>query len=88
MVLGRIGWPELVLILVILVFIFGAKRLKDVVRGVGESVREFKEASSEPQSASDVKNDDAIIEAAEKMGIETKGKSIEAILKEMGEKAK
>ncbi len=78
------GWQELVLIFVILLFIFGAKRLKDIAKGAGEAVREFKEASSEPPKRKE--EEETVIEAAREMGIETKGKSVEQILEEMSKK--
>jgi sec-independent protein translocase protein TatA len=45
--MGRIGLPELVLILAILVLVFGANRLPDLGRGLGKAIRGFKEASRE-----------------------------------------
>ena len=85
--IGRIGWPELILVLVILIFIFGAGRLKSIMKGLGESVREFKSATSEePVSSSNKKEEDTIIEAAQKLGIETEGKSVDEVLKEMAQK--
>lgn len=80
-----IGWPELVLILAILILIFGGSRIRDLAKGLGDSVREFKKASS-PESEKE-KEEDAIIEAAKKMGIKTEGKSINQILDEMNKRA-
>ena len=40
-----IGLPEMLVILVILMLIFGANRLPEVARGVGKAVRNFKDAS-------------------------------------------
>jgi sec-independent protein translocase protein TatA len=37
-----LGLPEMLLILVILVLIFGANRLPELGRGVGEGIRNFK----------------------------------------------
>jgi len=37
-----LGVPELVLILVIVVLIFGTSRLPDLGRGIGEGIRNFK----------------------------------------------
>ncbi|MEM3406487.1 MAG: twin-arginine translocase TatA/TatE family subunit [Candidatus Aenigmatarchaeota archaeon] len=87
-----LGWPELILIIVILILIFGGSRIRDVAKGLGEAVREFKKASSESEKTSEKKSekvseDEAIIEAAKKMGIDTEGKSIKEILDEMSKKA-
>jgi len=78
-----IGWQELILILVILIFLFGATRLKGLAKGVGESVREFKSAVKEPP---DEDTNESIIKMAKKMGITTEGKDINQIIKEMEEK--
>ena len=40
--MGRIGLPELVVILFIVVLIFGANRLPDILTGIGKGVRNFK----------------------------------------------
>ena len=79
-----LGWPELIIILVILLLIFGGSRLKGVAKGLGESIKEFKKASSgEPEKNED---EDAVMEAAKKMGIKTEGKTSAQVLKEMNEK--
>ena len=79
-----IGWPELILVLVILIFIFGATKMKDLAKGLGEGVREFKKATSEPPDDSEDINKN-IIEIAQKQGIVTEGKDIKQILKEIEE---
>lgn len=83
-----IGWPELILILAIVLLLFGATRIKGLAKAVGESVTEFKKATSEKSSkTSKEEEEEAIIEAAKKMGVETEGKSKEQILSAMSEKA-
>ena len=81
-----IGWQELILILVILVFLFGASRLKGLAKAVGESIREFKQVTSEsPEAKKEEKESekDAIVKTAKKMGVETEGRSMEQILNDM-----
>ncbi len=77
-----IGWQELILVLVILVFIFGATKMKDLAKGLGEGVREFKKATSEPPDDNEDINK-SILEMAQKQGIVTEGKDIKQILKEI-----
>ena len=45
-VLG-LGAPELVLILVILLVLFGGQKLPGLAKGLGQSIKEFKKASRE-----------------------------------------
>ena len=86
--MALIGWPELVLILAIVLIVFGAGRLRGLAKAVGESVREFKKATSEESpKTSNEEEEEAIKEAARKMGVETEGKSVEQILNEMSKKA-
>jgi sec-independent protein translocase protein TatA len=40
--LGPLGAWELILVLVIVVFLFGARRIPDIARGLGEGIRNFK----------------------------------------------
>ena len=48
--MGRIGMPELIIILVIVVMIFGANRIPEIFRGVGKGIKEFKNASRDPEN--------------------------------------
>ena len=43
--MGRIGLPELLLIGVILMLVFGANRLPELGRSVGKAIRGFKDAT-------------------------------------------
>jgi sec-independent protein translocase protein TatA len=45
--MGKIGIPELLIILTILVLIFGASRLPEIGRGIGRGIRNFKDATRE-----------------------------------------
>ena len=41
------GWPEIVFILFVVVLLFGAKKLPELARGLGQSLGEFKKARDE-----------------------------------------
>jgi len=43
----RLGIPELLVILFIVLLIFGANRLPDLAKGMGKSIKNFKEAVRE-----------------------------------------
>lgn len=42
-----IGMPELIIILVIIMIIFGAGKLPEIGSGIGRSIRNFKKATQE-----------------------------------------
>lgn len=43
--MGRLGIPELLIILAIIILIFGASRLPEIGRGIGKGIRNFKDAN-------------------------------------------
>lgn len=43
----RLGLPEMLVILFIVLLIFGANRLPDLAKGVGKSIKNFKDAVKE-----------------------------------------
>lgn len=45
--MGSLGFPELVIILIIIIMIFGANRLPEIGRGIGKGIRNFKESTRE-----------------------------------------
>jgi sec-independent protein translocase protein TatA len=47
MFLGGLGTTELILILLVVLLLFGAKKIPDLARGMGRGIREFKDASRE-----------------------------------------
>ena len=49
--MGSLGFPELVVILIIIIMIFGANRLPEIGRGIGKGIRNFKEAGKEDDKA-------------------------------------
>lgn len=47
MAFGMPSGPDLIILLVIVLVLFGAKRLPELARGLGQSVNEFKKAKDE-----------------------------------------
>jgi sec-independent protein translocase protein TatA len=48
--LGKIGAPELILLLVLLIVFFGAKKIPDLMKGMGRGIKEFKDAVNKDYS--------------------------------------
>jgi sec-independent protein translocase protein TatA len=45
--MGPIGWPELVILLVVVLIVFGPGKLPDIGNAIGRGVREFRKASND-----------------------------------------
>jgi sec-independent protein translocase protein TatA len=45
--LGPLGMPEMLVIFLIVVLLFGAKKIPELAKGLGKGIREFKDASKE-----------------------------------------
>jgi len=45
--MGSFGPLEIILIFLVILLIFGAKRIPEIARGIGKGIREFKDATSE-----------------------------------------
>lgn len=45
--MGAIGAPELIIVLVIVLLLFGAKKLPDLASSMGRSIKEFRKATEE-----------------------------------------
>ncbi len=46
---GGLGMPELIIILVIILIIFGAGKLPQIGEGMGKAIRNFKKATNEKE---------------------------------------
>ena len=42
--MGNIGFPELLVVLAVILLLFGAKRLPEIGKALGDGIREFKKA--------------------------------------------
>ena len=69
--LGTVGPWEIVLILLVVLLLFGAKRLPEIARSIGKSMFEFKKAASEAKKdleQSTKQDDDHVGNDKEKTG--------------------
>lgn len=43
--MGKLGATEIILILVIVVLLFGGRKIPELMKGIGQGMKEFKKAS-------------------------------------------
>lgn len=55
--IGNLGTGEIIILVLIVLLLFGAKRIPDLARGLGKGIREFKDATKEIKS--DIENSSA-----------------------------
>ncbi len=53
---GLIGTPEMILIALAILLLFGGKKIPELAKGLGKGMREFKKAVDEEGLASDLKD--------------------------------
>ena len=46
---AMLGWPEIIGILIIVLVLFGARKVPELMKGLGSGIKEFKKASREVQ---------------------------------------
>jgi len=50
-----IGWPQVLLIAVVVLLLFGGKKIPELMKGLGSGIKEFKDASKKDDSSQDTK---------------------------------
>jgi sec-independent protein translocase protein TatA len=56
--LGVIGAPQVILIVVVLLFLFGGKKIPELMKGLGGGVKEFKNAMKDEEQKVTKKEDE------------------------------
>ncbi|MBM6500820.1 MAG: twin-arginine translocase TatA/TatE family subunit [Flavobacterium sp.] len=59
--MGRFGMTEIIVILVIVLLLFGGKKIPELMKGLGTGIKEFKDASKgeEKQPANSKKEEES-----------------------------
>lgn len=57
LLIGGIGVTELIIIALIVLLLFGAKRIPELMKGIGKGVRSFKDGMNEIQDKEEEKNE-------------------------------
>ena len=96
-----VGPWEIALILAIVLIIFGPKKLPELAKGLGDAIRQYRQASEgvgglipgtptqplpqTPVTPATTRSGDLLIQTAKNLGIQTEGKTMEQISKEIVE---
>ena len=72
---GNIGAKELLLILLIVLILFGGRKLPELARSLGKGLREFKKAAKEFESPNDDESDNTKLTSTESSATQSKSES-------------
>jgi sec-independent protein translocase protein TatA len=50
--MGNLGFTEIMMILLVVVLLFGGRKIPELMKGIGEGMREFKKASRDDPDSS------------------------------------
>ena len=56
--MGRLGATEIIVILVIVLLLFGGKKIPELMKGLGTGIKEFKDAAKGDENAAAKKEDE------------------------------
>jgi sec-independent protein translocase protein TatA len=56
--LGVVGMPQIILVIVIVVLLFGGKKIPELMKGIGSGIKEFKNAAKDDQTANSKKEEE------------------------------
>lgn len=90
------NWEVIILLILILLILFGSRKIPEVARSLGEAVREFRKAMSEteqiqqqiraPAQTQQSFQEDPLIDLARRKGINIEGKTRVQIVEELAKK--
>lgn len=53
--LGMLGWNEILIIALIILVLFGGRKIPELMRGLGTGIKEFKDATKEEEKKEEIK---------------------------------
>ena len=56
--LGIVGVPQIILIAVMVLLLFGGKKIPELMKGIGTGIKEFKNAAKDDQPANSKKEEE------------------------------
>ena len=55
--MGRIGLPEILIILAVVLLLFGGKKIPELMKGLGSGIKEFKNAAKDGEQPAEKKEE-------------------------------
>ena len=56
--LGNLGWGEILIIALVVLLLFGGRKIPELMRGIGKGVRSFKEGINEVKEDISIKDEE------------------------------
>jgi sec-independent protein translocase protein TatA len=56
--LGVVGMPQIIFVIVVVVLLFGGKKIPELMKGIGSGIKEFKNAAKDDQPANSKKEEE------------------------------
>jgi sec-independent protein translocase protein TatA len=50
-ILGMPGWSQILLVVIAILLLFGGRKIPELMRGIGQGMREFKKATNDDDGA-------------------------------------
>lgn len=57
---GFLGPTEIIIILLVVVLLFGGRKIPELMKGLGQGMKEFKKATKDEEKTGDVKEQDKL----------------------------
>jgi sec-independent protein translocase protein TatA len=64
--LGMPGWSQILLVVIAILLLFGGKKIPELMRGIGQGMKEFKKATGDDEKEPEPENDNRKIEDKDK----------------------
>ena len=55
--LGMPGWSQILLVVIALLLLFGGKKIPELMRGIGQGMKEFKKATNDDDKDKETENE-------------------------------
>ncbi len=55
--LGMPGWSQILLVVIALLLLFGGKKIPELMRGIGQGMKEFKKATNDDDKDKEAENE-------------------------------